>query len=100
LDCSYGFRPERGCHGAIKSLNAATFKNWNGAVVEIDIKKYFNRIPHKEIMRFLSHKIADKRFLRLIYVLVTMPVMEGKVATINTIGCPQGGLCKESNYAK
>ena len=43
-------------------------------------------------MRFLSHKIADKRFLRLIYVLVTMPVMEGKVATINTIGCPQGSI--------
>lgn len=37
LDCLYGFRPERGCHDAIKSLNAATFKNWNSAVVEIDI---------------------------------------------------------------
>jgi len=92
LDSSYGFRPGLGCHDAIKSLNKATFKNWNGAVVEIDIKKYFNRIPHAEIMRFLRHKISDKRFLRLINVLVTMPVMEGKVETINTIGCPQGSI--------
>lgn len=92
LDSSYGFRPGLGCHDAIKSLNKATFKNWNGAVVEIDIKKYFNRIPHKEIMRFLNHKISDKRFLRLISVLVTMPIIEGQVATINTIGCPQGSI--------
>ncbi len=92
LDSSYGFRPGRGCHDAIKALNKATFKNWNGAVVEIDIKQYFNRIPHKEIMRFLNKKISDKRFLRLIHVLITMPTVEGKVTTINTIGCPQGSI--------
>jgi group II intron reverse transcriptase/maturase len=92
LDCSYGFRPGRGCHDAIKALNKATFKNWNGAVVEIDIKKYFNRIPHKEMMLFLNHKISDKRFLRLINVLVTMPIIEGKVVTSNTVGCPQGSI--------
>ncbi len=43
-------------------------------------------------MRFLCHKISDKRFLRLISVLVTMPITEGKVTTINTIGCPQGSI--------
>ncbi len=78
LNCSYGFRPERSCHDAIKALNASTFKNWNGAVVEIDIKKYFNRIPHDSMMRFLKHKISDKRFLRLIDVLMTTEIMEGK----------------------
>jgi len=93
LDSSYGFRPELGCHDAIKSLNKATFKNWKGAVVEIDIKKYFNRIPYKDIMRFLNHKISDKRFLRLISVLVTMPIIEGKEATRNTIGCPHRFNC-------
>ena len=35
LGCSFGFRPERGCHDAIKSLHAVTFKNWNGAIVEM-----------------------------------------------------------------
>jgi RNA-directed DNA polymerase len=92
LDSSYGFRPGRGCHDAIKALNKATFRNWNGAVVEIDIKQYFNRIPHKEIMVFLNKKISDKRFLRLIHVLVTMPTIQGNVTTVNTIGCPQGSI--------
>ncbi len=92
LNCSYGFRPERGCHDAIKALNASTLKNWNGAVVEIDIKKYFNRIPHDAMMRFLRHKISDKRFLRLIDILMTTAIMEGKKEVKNSIGCPQGSI--------
>jgi len=102
LTSSYGFRPGLGCHDAIKSLNKATLKNWNGAVVEIDIKKYFNRIPHKEIMCFLNKKISDKRFLRLISVLITTPIMEGKVATSNMAKLPLQQSCKQprilSNY--
>lgn len=37
LDCSYGFRPGRGCHDALRAMNRATFRNWQGAVVEVDI---------------------------------------------------------------
>ena len=92
LDSSYGFRPNRSCHDAIRALNRATFRNWKGAVVEIDIKKYFNRIPHKELMRFLKLKIADKRFLRLIYALLTMPTIEHGVESNNTRGSPQGSI--------
>lgn len=92
LESSFGFRPGVGCHDAIRALNQATFKNWNGAVVEIDIKKYFNRIPHREIMHLLNLKISDKRFLRLIKVLIMIPTIEGKVTTINTRGCPQGSI--------
>ena len=92
LDCSYGFRPDRGCHDAIKALNNATFRNWNGAVVEIDIKQYFNRIPHDEMMDFLNRKISDKRFLRLIHILMKMPTIEGKDTIINPRGCPQGSI--------
>jgi RNA-directed DNA polymerase len=56
LPSSFGFRPGKGCHDALKALNQATFKNWDGAVVEIDIRKYFNTIPHKELMQILSNK--------------------------------------------
>lgn len=66
---SFGFRAGKSCHDALKALNQATFKNWNGAIVEIDIRKYFNTIPHQEIMLLLSKKIVDKRFVRLIEVL-------------------------------
>src|ERR1700744_5779477 len=49
LPGSFGFRAGKGCHDALKALNQATYKNWNGAVVEIDIRKYFNTIPHQEL---------------------------------------------------
>jgi len=45
---------------ALQSLQQQTFRNWNGAVVEIDIRKYFNRIPHGTLMGLLWKKISDR----------------------------------------
>jgi RNA-directed DNA polymerase len=92
LPCSYGFRPGKSCHDALKALTAAVFPNVNGAIVEIDIRKYFNTIPHKELLKMLRNKISDKRFIRLIEVLITAPILEGKQLSNNTIGCPQGSI--------
>ena len=92
LPCSYGFRPGQSCHDALRALNKATFRNWNGAVVEIDIRKYFNTIPHVVLMKLLRNKISDRRFLRLIEVLITAPIMEGKSKAKNICGCPQGSI--------
>lgn len=89
---SFGFRAGKSCHDALKALNQAAFKNWNGAVVEIDIRKYFNTIPHQEITLLLSKKIVDKRFVRLIEVLIMAPVSEKGKVTPNTLGCPQGSI--------
>ncbi|MBI6547529.1 reverse transcriptase domain-containing protein [Xenorhabdus lircayensis] len=90
LPCSYGFRPGLNCHAALKELQQQTYRNWKGAVVEIDIRKYFNTIPHIELMNLLRKKISDRRFLRLIEVLITAPVIEGKQVSDNVLGCPQG----------
>ena len=92
LPCSYGFRPGRSCHDALRALTAAVFPNVNGAIVEIDICKYFNTIPHKVLMGLLRKKISDRRFLRLIEVLITAPIIEGKQKMVNTRGCPQGSI--------
>jgi RNA-directed DNA polymerase len=92
LPCSYGFRPGRGCHDALRALNQATFKNENGAVVEIDISKYFNTIPHMELMKILRNKIVDIRFLRLIEALIKTPILVGKDKIANLKGCPQGSI--------
>lgn len=78
LPCSYGFRTGRGCHDALKALMAAVFPNMQGATVEVDIRNYFNTIPHKVLMKWLRKKISDGRFLRLIEVLITAPTMDGK----------------------
>lgn len=92
LPCSYGFRPGLNCHAALRALQQSTYRNWNGAVVEIDIRKYFNTIPHKELMKILRTKISDRRFLRLIEVLISAPVMDHKQVSRNREGCPQGSI--------
>jgi RNA-directed DNA polymerase len=92
LPSSYGFRPNQNCHTALKALNHSTMKNWNGALIEIDIRKYFNSIPHSTLMEILEKKISDKRFLRLIEVLITAPILEKGDVCKNTRGCPQGSI--------
>lgn len=92
LSCSYGYRPGKSCHEALKALNQATYQNPYGAIVEIDIRKYFNTIPHEVLMKLLRKKISDGRFLRLIEVLITAPIMDGKQEAKNTCGCPQGSI--------
>ncbi|MEO8402662.1 MAG: reverse transcriptase domain-containing protein [Gammaproteobacteria bacterium] len=92
LPCSFGFRPSQSCHDALRALNQVTFKNWSGSLIEIDIRKYFNTIPHSGLMEILRKKISDKRFLRLIDVLITMPIIENKTVKPNSIGCPQGSI--------
>lgn len=92
LSCSYGYRPGKSCHDALRMLHRATYQHPNGAIVEIDIRKYFNTIPHKVLMERLSDKISDKRFLKLINTLITAPVLKGKQEEENRIGCPQGSI--------
>ncbi|USE34158.1 group II intron reverse transcriptase/maturase [Endozoicomonas sp. SCSIO W0465] len=92
LPCSYGFRPGLSCHDALRTLLQSSSRIRDGAVVEIDICKYFNRIPHRELMKILRMKISDQRFLRLIEVLITAPVMEHKQVSDNREGCPQGAI--------
>ncbi len=90
LPCSYGFRANKSCHDALRTLAHSTYNFQNGAVAEIDVRKYFNSIPHENLLNFLQKKIADKRFLRLIGVLLKSPVLQGGEALPNNLGCPQG----------
>ena len=94
LPVSYGFRPGKNCHQALKALNNHTFHYYNGAVVEIDLRQCFNMIPHQEIMNCLRKKISDKRFLKLVYQLLKTPQLaEDKGVVANERGCPQGSIC-------
>ena len=92
LPCSHGFRPGRSCHDALRALYKHAYLCWEGAVVEIDIRKYFNTIPHKELKEILRKKISDDRFIRLIDKLATAPIVQDGKTTANTIGCPQGSI--------
>jgi RNA-directed DNA polymerase len=92
LPCSYGSRPDRNCHDALRALNQYNWRAWDGGTVEIDIRKYFNTIPHKALNECLKKKISDKRFLRLINTLIKAPSFEKGRSIPNKDGCPQGSI--------
>ena len=66
LDCSFGFRPKRNCHDALKVLNVYIEKRHTNYIVDVDIKGFFDNVDHKWMMEFLKERIADPSFLRLI----------------------------------
>ena len=92
LDCSYGFRPGRSAHDAIRFINQQVmFGNFKW-VVEADIKGFFDNVDHKILMLFLKHDIGDPNFLRYITRFLKAGVMEGTELTDSDKGTPQGGL--------
>ena len=92
LPCSYGFRPTHSCHEALRALQEMVYKIADGGVAEIDIRKYFNTIPHQPLMAMLQKKISDRRFLKLIEHLIKMPIIKEGNQTVTACGCPQGSI--------
>ncbi len=93
LPSSFGFRPNRSCHDALRALMQHTYQFRDGAVIEIDIRKCFNMIPHVPLMDILKLKISDTRFLQLVETLITAPILEDGKPVNSTRGCPQGSVC-------
>ena len=92
LDFSYGFRPNRSCHAAIKALNVIIEHRKTNYIVDVDIKGFFDNVNHKWMMKFLEHRIQDKNFLRLITRFLKSGIMEKGKYLENETGTPQGGL--------
>jgi len=92
IDDSYGFRPNRGCHDALRALNQAVERNPVNHIVEADIKGFFDNVEHEWMMKFLGHRIADKRVLRYIVRLLKAGVMSEGAVERSDIGTPQGGV--------
>jgi len=65
-DMSYGFRPGRSAHQALDALSYTLLKQRMNWVLDAGIQGFFDNIDHSWMMRFLEHRIADKRILRLI----------------------------------
>ena len=88
---SYGYRPHRSCHDAVKALvnKLETNINW---VADIDIKGFFDNVDHEWMMRFLEHDIEDKKFLRYVRRFLRTGVLEEGQFSETDKGTPQGGL--------
>ena len=60
LDCSYGFRPKRSCHDAIKAVDKTIMTNPINHVIEADIKGCFDNVSHEWMMKFLKVRIKEE----------------------------------------
>ncbi len=91
-ECSYGFRPQRSAHLALKRLAEVITLEHTQWIVEVDIKGFFDHLSHYHLRRFLAHRISDPRFLRIIERFLKAGVMEDGVMSASDQGTPQGGL--------
>ncbi|MEM5014528.1 group II intron reverse transcriptase/maturase [Niallia taxi] len=92
LNCSFGFRPNRNCHDALKILNFYIEKRAVSYVVDVDIKGFFDNVDHKWMMEFLKHRIADPNLLRIISRFLKGGYMEEGRKYKTETGTPQGGV--------
>ena len=92
LDYSYGFRPGRDCHMAIKELDKTIMKGKTNFIVEADIKGFFDNVNHKWLVKFLEHTIKDKNFIRYIVRFLKAGIIEDLKYYESDKGTPQGSL--------
>ncbi|MEK5067390.1 group II intron reverse transcriptase/maturase [Sporosarcina sp. FSL K6-1508] len=87
---SYGFRPKRSAHGAIRKAKGY-MQEGNRWVIDIDLEKFFDKVNHDRLMGTLSKRIEDKRLLKLIRNYLKSGIMINGIVTTNEEGTPQGG---------
>ena len=89
-ESSYGFRPNRNAHMAIKQSQSyvASGKRW---VVDIDLEKFFDRVNHDILMARIARKIKDKKLLLLIRRYLQSGIMQDGLEEMRSEGTPQGG---------
>ena len=93
LDCSYGFRPGRGCHDAIRALHHHLYRNEVQTVIDVDLSGYFDSIEHGHLLAFLRMKIQDWRFLRYVSRMLKAGVLSEGELMVSDEGVPQGSIC-------
>ncbi len=97
--CAYGYRPKRSAQDAIRKVHQLLCVGYT-EVVDADLSKYFDTIPHRELMQSVARRIVDRDVLRLIKAWLKVPVEErdekGKRRMTggkdSTCGTPQGGV--------
>jgi group II intron reverse transcriptase/maturase len=92
LGFSYGFRPGRSPHHALDALYVAIKTRRVNWVLDADIRGYFDAISHEMLVKFVEHRIADRRVVRLIQKWLNAGVLEDGKRMRSEAGTPQGGV--------
>jgi RNA-directed DNA polymerase len=92
LGCSYGFRPGRSAHQALDAVRAAVMAMGGGWVLDVDVRKYFDTIPHRTLREVLSLRIRDGVIGRLVGKWLKAGIWEAGLVTYPEAGTPQGGV--------
>src|SRR5438270_10259515 len=92
LGFSYGFRPGRSQHDALDALIVGISSRKVNFILDADIRSFFTEVSQEWVVRFLEHRIGDKRILRLIQKWLRAGVLEDEVVTIEEKGTGQGSV--------
>lgn len=92
VEDSYGFRPKRSCHDALRALSQEVEDQPINHIVEADIKGFFDNVNQGWLMKFLEHRIQDKRMLRMVKRFLKAGISEDGAVRDSETGTPQGGV--------
>src|SRR6201984_2925973 len=92
LGFSYGFRPGRGPHDALDALAVAVTRRKVNHILDADIRDFFGSVNHDWLIRFLEHRIGDKRIIRLIRKCLKAGILEDGIVSVAESGTGQGSV--------
>jgi group II intron reverse transcriptase/maturase len=90
--CSYGFRPGRSAHQALRNMQNVLWAKRLYWVIDLDIQKYFDSIPHSHLRAFLDQRVTDGVIRRMIDKWLNAGAVEDGLLRRTTMGSPQGGV--------
>jgi RNA-directed DNA polymerase len=92
LGISYGFRPGRGTHDALDALCVGIDSRKVSWILDADIRSFFDEISQEWLIRFLEHRIGDRRIIRLIQKWLKAGILEDGVVSVSARGTGQGSV--------
>jgi group II intron reverse transcriptase/maturase len=92
LDCSYGFRPNRGAHDALRALDDMVQRGRIEVILEADIRAFFDSVQRDALMEILQTRVADPSFLRLVSKCLHVGVLDGEEYQEPDEGTAQGSV--------
>jgi group II intron reverse transcriptase/maturase len=92
LDGSFGFRPNRSAHDALRALDQAVRQGGANVIFEADVTSFFDTVHRRTLLEMLEERIADKSFMRLVGKCLHVGVLEGEVFTRPDQGTVQGSI--------